>query len=352
MVGGGLAGSLLAWRLAGRSGVDVELVLGRYRTTDATGASGGVVRAYEPLAAQRELAIASLIELLGSAVLRRWAGYRQAGSVYLRETDENLAAEVAEIEHVLPGSAELMTAEAALAGPPRDRGAGQPAGRAVVERQAGYLAPAQLRDAILADLSGRPRATLHAGALDAVAVTSAGPVRSVVEGQAREYDAVVLAVGAWTPEFLRRTGFPAGAYRTKSIQFGVYGTGEWRPPPFVDETTGLYGKPTADGGLLLGVPTTEWDVPPGRPPLTPAWHERAASLAVGRLPLLRLGALRSQLSGADCYCEPPVLALREVADSGRHLLTFTGGSGGSVKTALAASARAANQLVQAGHIRD
>jgi glycine/D-amino acid oxidase-like deaminating enzyme len=344
VVGGGLAGSLLAWRLARLPDVGVDVVLGQHRSRDATDASGGAVRAYEPLAAQRELAIASTTELLGSPVLRQWAGYRQAGFVYLRESDENLAAEVAEIERELPGSAKLVPAAAAFGGTQRSRGYRGPAGTAVVEERAGYISPNRLRDAILTDLAGRPRVSLHDAALEAAEASSAGAVQTVVDGSVRDYDVVVLAVGAWTPGFLRGCGLPAGPYRTKSIQYTVYATGEWCPPPFAEEASGLYGKPTADGDLLLGVPTTEWDVPPGRSSQTPAWRERGIQLAADRFPMLRLGAVRSWMSAADCYCDPPILALREVADSTPQLLTFTGGSGGSVKTVLAASERAANQL--------
>ena len=47
---------------------------------------------------------------------------------------------------------------------------------------------------------------------------------------------------------------------------------------------------------------------------------------------------------ADSYAYPPLLALRPVRGSGDRVLTFAGGSGGSAKTALAASRRAAALL--------
>jgi glycine/D-amino acid oxidase-like deaminating enzyme len=355
VVGGGLAGALLAWRLAQSPGVGVDLLHGPYQATDATDASGGAVRGYETHPIQRELAIASLAELLGSPVLRRWAGYQRTGSVYMRADGADLAIAATDIDAAFPGSVELIApgdprrpAGPGVAG--RDGWTGLPGRHALVEHHAGYIGPARLRGAILADLAARPAVAVLAATLEAVSGAPAGPLRVQAAGPAREYDVVVLAVGAWTGRLLRANGLPDQPYRTKAIQYTVYATGPWRPPCFVDERTGLYGKPAAGDGLLLGVPTTEWDVPPGRAPVTAAVHERAAKLAGTHLPLLRLGEVRARVSAADCYCDPPILCLRAVAGAHPGLLTFTGGSGGAAKTVLAASHRAAATLTRSATI--
>ena len=159
VAGGGLAGSLLAWRLAQLAHVSVDLVLGRDRGSDATSASGGAVRAYESLAAQRQLAIASMTELLASPVLQRWANYQQATSVYIRDAVADLPAQVAEIQRELPGSAQTMPAAEAFGSTVRGPCWAGPPGVAVVERQAGFVSPGRLRDALIADLAaGRVRA--------------------------------------------------------------------------------------------------------------------------------------------------------------------------------------------------
>lgn len=328
VVGGGLAGSLLAWRLAQEPDVEVDLLLGHQGLADATSASGGAVRAYDPLDAQRELAIASMRELLSSDVLRQWADFREAGFVYLHAAGASAAVE--DVERELPGSVQV---DPPLSGDLSWLGA-LPPRTVVLERQAGYVSPGLLRDAVVRDLAGRRGVSVRAEAVDDL------------DAVAGAYDVVVLAVGAWTAELLRGNGLPYDEYRTKAIQYTVYDVAGWRPPPFCDDPTGLYAKPTSDGGLLLGVPTTEWDVVPGRPPVTPAWHDQASELAARFLPQLRLGQARIRMSAADCYCDPPILALRPVAGARPELLTFTGGSGGSVKTVLAASRRAAEQLVR------
>lgn len=342
VVGGGLAGSLLAWRLAQLPGTRVELMAGPAApagsgpAADATAASGGAVRAYERLPTQRGLAIASLTELLASPVLLEWAQYHETGFAYLRDPADGLAAELAEIERAVPGSAELMPAAEAFSA--RDGGpgwTGDETGVVVRERRAGRTSPAALRDAVLADLAARPHATVRPAWLDSATSRALG-----------QQDAVVLATGAWTAGLLRASGLPADGYRTRSIQYTIYQTGPARPPAFADERTGLYGLPVADGGLLLGVPTTEWEVAPGLTPVTQAGQERARRLAASCFPLLTLGPARRQAGAADCYCDPPVLALREIQGQLPRLFTFTGGSGGSAKSALAASQRAAWQLTE------
>jgi glycine/D-amino acid oxidase-like deaminating enzyme len=159
---------------------------------------------------------------------------------------------------------------------------------------------------------------------------------------------VVLATGAWTGAVLRANGYPDTDFRVQSIQYSVYRTGAWRPPMFVDESIGVFGRPTADGCLLLGRPTGLWSVDPDRPPTTPRLHDMAAALATDRFPRLRLDGVTRRVSSSDCYAATAVLALRPVTDHDVRLFTFTGGAGGSVKTALAASRRAAAQLIESG----
>ncbi|HEV7804822.1 MAG TPA: FAD-binding oxidoreductase [Solirubrobacteraceae bacterium] len=344
ITGGGIAGTLLAWRLARRSDVEhVELLLGEAGATDATGLSGGVVRAYERHPEGRRLAVDSLDELLSSRVLRAWAGYCETGALYLRPDDPALAGELAEIDARVPGSARVATRDE-LSG---DGWAGLPGATvAVVERRAGHVNPSRLRTALLADLTARPNVRVVRAAAGAVLVRADGTVTATTAGRSRPCDVAVLAAGAWTPGVLHASGLPSAGLRTKSIQCATYAVRGRRPLPFADETSGLYGRPLAGGRLLLGLATEEWDVAPGRRAPTQALHAAAARLARERMPWLRLGNAVTTVNATDCYCDPPVLALRPVAGEHGPIWTFTGGSGGSVKTALAASKEAAAQLLR------
>jgi glycine/D-amino acid oxidase-like deaminating enzyme len=341
VIGGGLAGALLAWRLAQQPDVEqVSLAPGAARDRDATAASGGAVRGYETEELQRRLAIDSLLELLADDRLRDWAGYTETGSIYRPLDTAAIEAGAAEVSAALPDSVRLLTA-AEL----REQGwaGGDDAGNedvvAVAERQAGYLDPERLRSRALADLAGRGNVEL----LPDGAVSNLGPGAFTLAGTEHHADVVVAATGAWTPALLRANGWDSTGLRTKAIQYTIFGIDGWRPGTFVDEVTGLYGKP-AGAGQLLGLPTQVWDAEPGGTQADSELSQAVFRLAHSRFPALRLAADAKPVVALDCYSQNARLALRPVPGADGRLYTFSGGSGGSVKTVLAASAGAAAQL--------
>ena len=326
VIGGGIAGVLLSWRLAEHA--EVELWTGPADPVDATRVSGGAVRGWEPDPAQRWLAIDSLCELYADDRLREWSRYTETGFLVAVEDLLTLEDAATQIDRSVPGSAQLLPARALA----RDGWAGLPwAGGALFERRAGFIDPHALRRAVLGDLRRRATVTIrHATA----------PVHASSTGA----DLTVVAAGAWTPSVLAAMGVRAarrtsGGLRTKLVEYAVHPAGEWRPLPFIDTLTGLYGRPTPEG-LLLGLPTDEWDVPPGARPSGAS--DRPARLAADRFPRLVLGRSVRRVALPDCYADDGLLRLRPVDGS---LFTFTGGSGGAAKTALAATRIATDELV-------
>jgi glycine/D-amino acid oxidase-like deaminating enzyme len=336
VVGAGLAGTLLAWRLRGR-GADVVLVgppgrpgreTGSDRgVRDATAASGGLVRAFETDAAVAALALASLAELYEDARLRRWSEYRELGSVYL-----------------LDGAASPCPPDGAvlLSGGEVERRfgfAGLPEGTVgVYEPRAGYLSPHRLRTSVLARLPQH----------DATPVEHVDPAAVVRlrDGRSLDGDAVVLAAGAWTPAMVAASGLPATptSLTTKHIQYTVCRVDGPELASFVDETTGLYGRADRTGHALLGLPSTQWGVDPAHAVPDPVLADRVLEVAAERLPGCRPRPVGEPVAASDCYVDPPGLALRALAG---NVYTFTGGSGGAAKTALAASTAAAAALLGA-----
>ncbi|MEV6907362.1 FAD-dependent oxidoreductase [Amycolatopsis sp. NPDC051071] len=339
IVGAGVAGALLAWRLrqvAPRIAVDVYTA--GPADGDATSASGGLVRAFERVVPTGRLAASSLAELRGDPALRSASAYQEVGSVYLLPSGAEVTEQIRVIEEVLPGSATLLTG-AELAGRYPFRGL-PPEGTAVVERQAGFLSTARLRAAVL-DWSADRGVTVRR--MPVVSVTPA-PVLRLADGTTAEYDAVVLAAGPWTPALLAASGLDTGGLRVKQIQYTVYEGRPARLGAFVREGTGLWGRPAGDTGFLLGLPCDRWDVDPSRPRPDTALVERAADEArrlLGHPPGSHCPH-RTTVS-SDCYHDPPGLELREI---GAGLFTFTGGSGGAAKVVLAASRVAATTLAR------
>jgi glycine/D-amino acid oxidase-like deaminating enzyme len=334
IVGTGLAGALLAERLHA-GGLSVRL-LGA-GGTDATAVSGGLVRAFEPDPAAAALARQSLAELRADAHLRRVAGFRETGSVYLLPAAGLSAADV-------PAGAEVLDAVELRR---RFGFAGRPADTVGVhEPRAGHLSPDRLRHAVLTRLeaAGVP-------APEPATVTAATPDGDLRLADGRRLHGVaVLATGAGTPDLLRSSGLAddTAVPRTKHIQVGRYPAAGPELPAFVDETSGLFGRTDGTGFVLLGVPSPHWDVAASGPPADPAIEATVRATAARRLPGVIAGPAARIVSAADCYhpsagVDPGGLALRAL---GPGLWTFTGGSGAAAKIALSASRVAAAELTR------
>lgn len=325
VVGGGVAGALLAWRLS--EAVAVDIYTGS-SAVDATGASGGLVRGF----ADSRLAAESLAELTADERLRAAADYREIGSVYLLPAGSEVSIEI--IDELLPGSAKVVTA-AELRHPFRDLPAGT---IAVVEQRAGYLSPAGLRDAALEWGGALVRSVPVVG-------VAPYPALRLADRSTAEYDAVVVAAGAWTPALLARSGLATAGLDTKQIQYAVYPNRPLGICAFVDDETGLYGRPFGEHGFLLGLPGELWGVDPDQLRPEDGLVPRTAKTAQRLLgwPAPDDQPLRTVVA-ADCYHDEPGLALREIAPRS-SVFTFTGGSGGAAKTVLAASRIAASALL-------
>jgi len=316
---------------------------GRRADADATAASGGLVRGFETSPAACLAAAESLAELRGSATLRAWAGYREVGAVYLLPPGADPAGSVRVLDAVLPGSATVLSAARLAARYPFR---GLPAGTTgVVERHAGYLSPARLRSAVLTELVAGG-CTVHRRPV--TSVTPAPAVR-LADGSVLGYDIVVVAAGAWTPRLLADSGLACGGLRTKHIQYSVHAVRLSGLGAFVEDSTGFYGRPADDFSFLLGLPSPRWDVDPSAP--SAAVPDQVLAEQVVAYAGRRLGvsetphAAPRTVASFDCYHEPPGLALRDGGAPGSALFTFTGGSGGAAKSVLAASRAAAGVLV-------
>ncbi|CAM5532241.1 FAD-dependent oxidoreductase [Streptomyces narbonensis] len=342
VIGGGIAGAALAWRLR-RLDPDVEITLfvGHHSVRgDATGASGGMVRGFETDAESCLAASESMAELAADPVLRDRADYREVGSHYFLEPGSaDMEALASIVEARLPGSLTWSAVED-LPGPCPVRGL--PTGTvAVVERQGGYFSPHRLRTSMTGELL-RSRVTVSQELV--TGVLPDGTLQGVDPAHAKGFRAVVVAAGAWTPHLLLDHDPVAGGFRTKAIQYVRCPVAPPGLGAFTDETSGLYGRPLADGGLLLGIPTDRWGVDPDGVGVDPSLIGTLLEVASERLHLDLEPSGVEGFSSSDCYHREPGLALRDL-EQGSPVFTFTGGSGGAAKTVLAASRTAAAGLL-------
>lgn len=335
IIGGGVAGTLLALRTArAPGGARVDLYTAATpHPQDASGASGGLVRGFEPGVDACRSAAESLAEIRSSDTLRAWTGYQETGSLYVLPAGAATDGHPEVLDACLPGSAEVVGGDAVLRDFPLRA---LPAGTvAVVERHAGHISPHQLRTAALAEAAAAG-VTVHPAPV--AAVTPDPAVRTGRE--TLRYDRVVVAAGAWTPRLLARSGQAVPGLRTKQIQYSVCETPLSGLGSFVEENSGLYGRPCGDGTFLLGLPSDRWDVDPDAVAPDVPLEERVVECArrVFGVPV----AVRRTVASFDCYHDPAGLALRRI---GPGLHTFTGGSGGAAKTVLTASRSAAHALL-------
>jgi hypothetical protein len=316
---------MLALRLA-ESGVPVDLFTGaRPRDADATGASGGLVRGYEPDPGAAAVAAASVAELRSDPRLRDWTGYQEVGSAYVTTAADppNPVALDAARER-LPGSLRVAAAvELPLHGLPEGA-------VAVFERQAGFISPARLRASVLAELP-RIGVSVHTRHVTAV---GGDTVRTGADGS-DGYRAVVVAAGAWSRNLV------GGSFTTRQIQYGLYPVTVAGLPGFTDETSGLYGRPFDGGRTLLGMSSDRWGWQPDEISQDDELAARVTACAADRLGIQTRP--ERVVASFDCYCTPAGLTLRRAGDA----LTFTGGSGGAAKTVVAASRLAARELIPA-----
>ncbi|GAA3084533.1 hypothetical protein GCM10017562_62900 [Streptomyces roseofulvus] len=345
VVGAGITGAAVAHHLARRGAAVVVLEQApRPGAAGATGSSGGMVRAYDPDPAIAPLALAGLAAYRDPAL---WA----SGRAPLRAVGAVTVADPAR-EAVLRAAAErinaaLGTSAHVVAGPADAAGVGLAGGIALVEPEAGWVAPAE----VTADWLEQARA-------DGAVVRCGVPVRAVETRGGRPAvvtgagtvlaGAVVSAVGPWAADpapGLR----PAAPVRSRSIQVSVVGRGPAVPDhaTFVDLRTGLYAKPVGADRTLIGMPHLVWDAPVGAPP--DPGHARATVAALtAHFPWLASAPYLDTIRAADAYGEP------DGGGPASGLLTGTGvprvwavrgWNGGGVKTAPEAGRRIADAVL-------
>ncbi|WP_246101458.1 NAD(P)/FAD-dependent oxidoreductase [Streptomyces cyaneus] len=340
VVGAGITGASIAHHLA-RRGVSVVVVeQSPQSAAGATGASGGMVRAYDLDPAIVELALSSLATYRDPGC---WASGRAAlhavGAVTVADPAQGGALREAagQINGALGASAHVV------AGREEAAGIRLLGGVALVEPEAGWVAPAE----VTADWLTQARAdgaVVHHGVRVLEVQARGGRPAVRTDAGVISAGAVVAAVGPWAADPVPGLR-PASPVRSRSVQVSIV---ERRPPApphatFIDLRTGLYAKPVGPDRTLIGMPHLVWDSPFDAQPDT-AHAEATRSALTAHFPWLTTAAPLSTIRAADAYGSPgggPASGLLE--DTGvPHVWSVRAWNGGGVKTAPEAGRRIAD----------
>ena len=340
VVGTGIVGSATAAALAG-PGRRVALIGLGPDAPSATRNSGGLIRAYEPDEAVRELTIRAF-RLLWQRPESRPFGFRRTGSLVLLGPGDIAEAERG-VAHLRDGGVEahLIGAEEITRRWPDF--AVDDVTAAVWEPGGGYTATLATANAFRADAVRRGVLAWYGrvhgvrpGPAGVVAETEWGPVHTRT---------VVVATGSSIPDLRNRAGAAIGPRaRVKRIRYGWFDRGGRVLPTVADLVTGMWGRPNLDGdSFLTGRPVDEWDVPAsGGDALTTGQVEYIRRGAATRWPWLASADYLGGRFGADLYGDGGPLH-GTVCDD---LPVVAAGvfSGGGVKAAPAAAEQVAHTI--------
>ena len=346
IVGGGIIGLATAERLTAHR-LSVALVDDSGIAGGATGASGGLVRAFELSPAHAPWAARGLEIYLRRGWHGTWPQVHEHGSLTLLPA-EDLPAHTSWIRvlregghDIAPLSAdELRTRFPGLRVPDGMAGMYEPRGGWLPARQ---VARAMLHDAGpgLRVLHTRATGVHTAGSRVTGIATGAGPVRA---------RAVLLAAGRGSSALAASVGVSL-PLRTRSVAYGLFDPGTGAPdtalPSLVDSTTGAWLRRwDADTTLLVGVRSDTTDVPETvRAGVPASEEERIRAVVRRRVPAL---ADAPAVGGLTAYDAQALTGGGTVTawPEPYGLVTATGWNGGGFKLAPAVGAHTAARLLE------
>ncbi|MFD7342516.1 NAD(P)/FAD-dependent oxidoreductase [Streptomyces violascens] len=347
VVGGGIIGLVTAERLTAR-GLTVVLIDETGIAGGATGASGGLVRAFDPGGHHQAWAAAGLDTYLRQGWHGTWPRVRAQGSLTLVAEDAlpgavGAVTELREAGHKADvlSAQEITTRFPGLAVPDDLSG--------VYEPEAGWLPVRAVATAVLRDAGPglrlkRARATrlLGTGSRTTGVATTAGQVHA---------PAVLLAAGVGSTPLAASAGVHLPLC-TRSVGYCLFEPRERADlaelPTVVDRTTGAWLRPWGTGSLVLaGVTSKETDVPATvRPGVTAREQQRVRNVVRHRYPRLAQAPGRGGTTAYDAMA-PAGQGEVTVHTSPAGLVTATGWNGGGFKLAPAVGEFAAARLAEA-----
>ncbi|MGH3979774.1 MAG: NAD(P)/FAD-dependent oxidoreductase [Pseudonocardiaceae bacterium] len=344
VVGGGVSGAAILEALT-RAGIGRPTLFEKAGVAaGATGLSGGLVRVYHTDPFLSDLAADSVPGLRRlDAALSSSMGYVQAGSLYL-EAEHRVRRMREEVER-LRGRCDwplrVLLPDEGKARFPAFEWAG--VGAAVYEERAGYASPRQTTKALLSLATSRGAVVAEGTPVIGIRARRGRVAGVRLPSSSFAADIVVVAAGAWSRDLLTGMGL-AVPLRSKRVQYNLFRVpGAPRHPAFIDDTTGVYGRPHEPGTSLIGMALDEWDVALRPAAIDPSTSAAIHDAAQQRASWLKGATVAGGASGFDAYT-PDGHALLGFDDQVEGLFLATGWSGGGFKMALGVGQRVAAAL--------
>ncbi|MBP2327238.1 glycine/D-amino acid oxidase-like deaminating enzyme [Kibdelosporangium banguiense] len=333
VVGCGVIGLATAERLVAR-GLTVVVIDPAGVAGGASGASGGLVRAYDP--GFPDLAAEGLEIYLRRGWHGRWPAIRQSGSLVLFDAGAIHQAMTATGRHAdLLSANEIHKKFDGLTVPPNFVG--------LYESRAGWLPAREVARALLAD--AQPGLSLLDSARATAVVTTGGRVSGVqTTAGLVQAAAVLLAAGVGSTELARTVGVDL-PLRTRSVSYCMFRPRRpGRVPTMVDTTTGAWLRPwNTPGAVLAGVTSESCDVPPSVSDEVPLTEQhRVRDVLRHRYPELVNAEVIGGVTAFDAMA--PAKGAVTVWNEPAGLVTATGWNGGGFKLAPAVGSLAAEQI--------
>lgn len=264
IVGGGVVGSSIFAQLACHQDITTVLIeKSEFGKSGATARSGGMIRSYHRDSVLSDLAIESFDHYLNFQ--KRYSGtcdFQQTG-ILAFESKDNMAEVKVEVERI-----NSINPVLSVLSNPNDSGHLYPfrtndADLVIYESRAGYADPIKTTESWIRYGKKKGGTALEGIALKDLEVECGKIIGIRTTLSSIKAKIVVLAAGAWSKAILDPIE-PISSFRTKTIQMSSYSVPSDSSPllPFVDFTSGLYGRPLAPNEDSIGLPVNQWDINP------------------------------------------------------------------------------------------
>jgi glycine/D-amino acid oxidase-like deaminating enzyme len=347
VVGGGVIGAAILHELA-THGIKNSILLEKgYFAGGSTGYSGGILRIYHPDTFLSDLAAESFETYLRfEEEMGETCRYTQTGLLYF-EPESRTPKVIKEIERLNGNGYQLEIIKSTKEKKRFPTINWEGIGTAIYEPSAGFADPVLATRAWI-----RKARELGAMACEGIQVKEVLVEKNRVVGVNTNVGVIhspliIMAAGAWSTALLANLDISLPV-RSKCIQVFFLDRQKKieQHPSFIDDTTGLYGRPESQKLSLIGYPIDEWDINPDLiQTIDLKGFETLQEISEKRLSWFQKALLSGGRRSFDGYT-PDNRGILKYSSRIDGLLIATGWSGGGFKMAPGIARRVINLILQ------